>query len=179
MDPKNRRLYTGHSGQRAVMAELLHRGCNVAVPEVDVGRDLYAFQDDEEDVTHIQVKTAGNARPRKTAGCYSAQIDVPLRQLQEQDIPPLHYAFAMRLKDRWADYLIISRPRLKNLWSRKGIGTSYTDRNGNALLKLHFSFTPDAVTCGGEDFQPYRNAWTSLPPLHGMRGQAGTPPPQT
>ena len=37
MDPKNRGAYTGRSGQMAVIAELLNRGCNAAIPEVDVG----------------------------------------------------------------------------------------------------------------------------------------------
>ena len=40
MDPKNRRAYTGRSGQMAVMAELLDRGCNVAVPEVELPRHV-------------------------------------------------------------------------------------------------------------------------------------------
>ena len=71
MNPRNRRAYTGRSGQMAVMAELLDLGCNVAIPEVDVGKDLFAFQDDEEGVTHIQVKTAGKAKPLAEEGTYS------------------------------------------------------------------------------------------------------------
>jgi hypothetical protein len=34
-------LYTGKSGQLAVMAELVSRGYNVAVPEVDAGDDIF------------------------------------------------------------------------------------------------------------------------------------------
>lgn len=50
--------FLGHSGQMAVMAELLFRKCNVSKPDVDVGTDVFAFQDDREDVARIQVKTA-------------------------------------------------------------------------------------------------------------------------
>ncbi len=37
MDAGSERRYTGHSGQMAVMSELLLHGYNVAVPEVDSG----------------------------------------------------------------------------------------------------------------------------------------------
>jgi hypothetical protein len=93
MNPKYRRAYAGRSGQMAVMAELLDLGCNVAIPEVDVGRDLFAFQDDEEGVTHIQVKTAGKAKALAEEGSYSAQIDVPLEQLKTTG-PALYYVLS-------------------------------------------------------------------------------------
>jgi hypothetical protein len=170
MDPKHRRFYTGRSGQMAVMAELLDRGCNVAVPEVDVGRDLFAFQDEEEGVSHIQVKTAGRAKARKAEGSYSAQIDLPLDQLKVPDTPVLFYVFAIRLKGRWVDFLVIGRDRLNTLRLEKDVGSEDTDKNtGKAYLKLTFSFDKDTVTCGGENFHDYRNAWTLLPPLQPAR----------
>jgi len=109
MDPNHRRAYTGRSGQRAVMAELLDLGCNVAIPEVDVGRDLFAFQDNEGGATHIQVKTAGKPLRLRTDGSSTAQIDVPLTQLKLPDNPPLYYAFAMRVNGKWADFIVIGR----------------------------------------------------------------------
>jgi hypothetical protein len=176
MDPKHRRAYTGRSGQLAVMAELLDRGCNVAIPEVDVGRDLFAFQDEEEGVAHLQVKTAGKARALKAEGSYTAQIDVPLDQLEFPDRPALYYVFAMRLGKRWADFLVIRRSRLNALRLEKDLGTRYTDPKAHkAYLKFTFSFSTDGVTCGGESFQPYRNAWTSLPPLRPVGDPAGGP----
>jgi hypothetical protein len=172
MDPRNRRTYAGRSGQMAVMAELLDRGCNVAIPEVDVGRDLFAFQDEEAEVTHIQVKTAGKAKALKAEGCYSAQIDIPLDQQKLPDDPPLYYVFAMRLKGRWVDFIIIGRDRLNTLRLEKDVGTMYTDnRTNKAHLKLTFSFTTDNVTCSGESFTNHRNAWTTLPPLQPAEGQ--------
>jgi hypothetical protein len=165
MDPKNRRAYTGRGGQMAVMAEPLDLGCNVAIPEVDVGRDLFAFQDEEEGVTHIQVKTAGKAKSLAAEGSYSAQIDVPLEQLKLTG-PALYYVFAIRLKGKWMAFIIIERDRLNALRTDKDIGSEYEDKRTKKLyLKLTFSFTPDTVTCSGEDFQDYRNAWSSLPPL--------------
>lgn len=166
MDPKNRRAYTGRSGQMAVMAELLDRGCNVAVPEVDVGRDLFAFLDEEEETTHIQVKTARKRTAVKDDGSYTAQIDVPLGQLRQPDEPPLYYAFAMRVKGRWADFIIIGRDSLNAVRVAKHIGNEYTDKKTDKQhLKLTFLFSKDEVTCSGESFQEYRNAWTILPPV--------------
>jgi hypothetical protein len=118
MNPKYRRAYAGRSGQMAVMAELLDLGCNVAIPEVDVGRDLFAFQDDEEGVTHIQVKTAGKAKALAEGASYSAQIDVPLEQLKSTG-PVLYYVFAIRLQNKWTAFIIIERSRLNAFVWRK------------------------------------------------------------
>ena len=49
----------------AVIAELLHRRCNAAIPHVDIGMDVFAFRDDREDVARIQVKTAPETPYRK------------------------------------------------------------------------------------------------------------------
>lgn len=53
-----RSLYTGRSGQLAVMAEFLFRGYNVAIPEVDVGDDIFVVKDSNGEYARIQVKTA-------------------------------------------------------------------------------------------------------------------------
>jgi hypothetical protein len=60
-----RDMYTGRSGQMAVMAELLFRLCNAAIPEVDAGTDVFAFQDEREEVARVQVKTAQGERYRR------------------------------------------------------------------------------------------------------------------
>src|SRR3954468_17919885 len=70
VDAKNRRAYTGRSGQMAIMAELLARGSNVAIPEIDVGQDLFAFLDGQSAVDRLQIKTA-NARKLRIKDGYS------------------------------------------------------------------------------------------------------------
>jgi hypothetical protein len=104
--------FTGGSGQMAVMAELLHRKCNAAIPHVDVGTDLFAFRDEREDVARIQVKTA-RARPYKRAQGYSAKFGLPMRQLERIDNPRLFYALAIRLGDGWADFIVSVAPSSK------------------------------------------------------------------
>ena len=43
---KNYHLYLGKAGHMAVMSEFLTRGWNVAIPEVDIGDDIFVVQDD-------------------------------------------------------------------------------------------------------------------------------------
>ncbi|MEZ4731127.1 MAG: hypothetical protein R3E79_28740 [Caldilineaceae bacterium] len=40
-----RALYIGRSGQMAAMAEFLYRGYNAAIPEVDIGDDIFVVKD--------------------------------------------------------------------------------------------------------------------------------------
>lgn len=102
-----RNLFTGRSGQLALMAEFLIRELNVAIPEVDVGDDIVVVRDDHDLITRVQVKTA-NAVPQKAAGCFSATFNVPLEQL-ESGPQALVYAFVVRRLNRWEEFLIIRR----------------------------------------------------------------------
>jgi hypothetical protein len=151
--------YTGRSGQMAVIAELLQRQCNAAVPEVDVGEDVFAFRNGSDVIARLQVKTA-NARPLKTADGYTAQFSVPLDQLERRDIPPLYYVFPVRLAGRWQGFLIIQRWQLYRLHNAADLGVV----NAGAL-KLTLSFRPNDVRCGRVSLQAFRNAWNILPPL--------------
>lgn len=166
---KSSATFTGGSGQMAVMSELLHRKCNAAIPHVDVGTDVFAFQDDREDVARIQVKTAPGKRYKKGPG-YSAEFRIPMAQLRRTDEPPLFYVLAVRLADGWESFLVIGRTALQELWN-KGCG-SENGRSGD--LELHVQFRSQATAdsqpapcaqCGEFDLTPHVNAWDSLPPL--------------
>jgi hypothetical protein len=150
--------FTGKAGQMAVLAELLARQCNVAVPEVDEGEDVLAFILDDPDVTRVQVKTA-NAERLKEAGRYAARVSVPLAQLHARTRMDLYYVLAIRLEDRWVDFILISRT---NLYRASARGLGYVNRNAGEL-QLYLSFAPDEVICSGQSWQAARNAWTVLP----------------
>lgn len=165
--------FTGGSGQMAVMAELLHRHCNAAVPQVDIGTDVFAFRDDGEEVARIQVKTAAG-RWNKNGRGYAARFTIPIKQLRRTDAPLLFYALAVRLDEGWGSYIIISRAKLQELWN-KGCGTESSDN-----LHVHVRFRPNAkgsapgsaesgpglnAYCGEFNLTDYVNAWESLPPI--------------
>jgi hypothetical protein len=162
MDPKNQRTYTGRSGQMAVLAELLLRGCNAAIPEIDVGEDLFAFQDGRVEVDRLQIKTARAKAFRDGTG-YSAEFSVPLQQLRAPDRPPLFYVLAVRLEEKWTDFLIISRWKLWALTEDEGVGYVH---EAAQEFRLRLSFRSTTVNAGAFDFTPYRNRWELLPALH-------------
>ncbi len=66
--------HLGRAGQLAVMAELLARGWNVAIPEVDIGDDVFVAQDDGARLTRVQLKTtaAEARRDGRWVGCTAA-----------------------------------------------------------------------------------------------------------
>lgn len=165
--PQSAASYSGSSGQMAVMGELLHRKCNAAIPQVDVGTDVFAFKDDREEVARIQVKTSPGTR-YKTGKGYSAKFGVPMKQLGHTDNPPLFYALAVRLEHGWGRFLVISRSRLHELFS-EGCG-SPNGESGD--LELYIQFRPDGdddselrAKCGAFDLTEHINAWDVLPPL--------------
>jgi hypothetical protein len=161
MVEKTQRSYIGKSGQMAVMAELLARGCNVAIPEIDVGEDLFTFRDGRENVDRIQVKTA-NARRLRRSDRYIARISVPLAQLEAEDEPILFHVFPIRLEGQWTDFVVISRSDLKLRQDRGQIG-SVNAKSGE--LQLRLGFDPVSLTCKGSDLSRFRNAWNLLPIL--------------
>jgi hypothetical protein len=124
---------------------------------------ILAFQDDEPGITEIQVLTCSGVAGEDEA-VYTALLDVPLNPLKWPG--DFYYVFAMRVRERWADFLVISRARLDTL-RVNDVGTEYVNEADNtSYLRLAFSFGKDDVTCSGQSFQRYRDAWTSLPPLH-------------
>jgi hypothetical protein len=106
---KKQNLYVGRAGQMAVMAELLWRGWNVALPEVDVGEDVFVVKDETGELWRVQVKTA-TAKPRQNG--YSAQFSVSLKQLETLRTPDLVYILAVRSPSGWASFFIIDRSTL-------------------------------------------------------------------
>ena len=86
-------LYKGASGEMAVMSEFLFRLINVAVPEVDVGDDVFVVREKDEAVTRVQVKYA--AADEQQNGEYVAQFSLPWKQLDRPDDTPA------RLKIEW------------------------------------------------------------------------------
>src|SRR5262245_63346295 len=90
--------YVGKAGQLAVMAEFLLRGYNVAMPEVDVGDDIFVVQDRTGRLWRIQVKTA-IGKPREYG--YSGQYAVQRKQLRQPKKPDLYYVFARRKGGQW------------------------------------------------------------------------------
>lgn len=152
---KRANLYTGRAGHLAVMAELLLRGWNTAIPEVDVGDDIFVVRDSDGNMHRVQVKTA-MAKPLKSG--HSAQFNLSLSQLSMPIDPEMIYVFAVRLHSHWDAFVVIDRATLYDEYSLHGIGNEHDDR-----LSLRLRFTGTSVSCGQRDLSQYRNDWTRFP----------------
>ena len=149
--------YTGRAGHLAVMAELLLRGWNTAIPEVDVGDDIFVVHDRAGDMHRVQVKTA-LAKPLKSG--YSVQFNISFPQLRTRIIPDLIYVFAIRVYDRWDAFVVINRKTLNAEHSLHGIGSEYKDR-----LTVRLRFAGASITCSGRDLSQYRDNWEEYFPI--------------
>jgi hypothetical protein len=148
-------LYVGRAGQMAAMAEFLWRGWNVALPEVDVGEDIFVIKDEGGQLWRVQVKTA-TARLQREG--YSAQFSVSLRQLETGRAPDLVYVFVVRRASFWEPFIIVDRDLLWNEYQIHGIGNI---SQGNLILR--FNVQDSSLRCSDRDFLPYRNDWSRWP----------------
>jgi hypothetical protein len=149
------------------MAELLMRKCNVAIPDVDVGEDLFAFMEGQDEIARLQIKTGQAKRYRNGRG-YRAQFSLPLRQIEKFDKPVLFYVLAVRLDNWWEDVFIIRRAQVKKYLEGPVPFGSENRSSGDLVLTLRVTKNedvPEDSRCGGVDMSPYCNAWSSLPPL--------------
>ncbi|MEM7535443.1 MAG: hypothetical protein AAF639_24920 [Chloroflexota bacterium] len=147
-------LYIGRAGQMVVMAEFLVRGYNVAVPEVDVGDDIFVVRDSDGLHTRIQVKTT-NATDTQQG--YSARYTLKMSQLRIPSAPETWYVFVNRLHEEWKSFLVAPRQELLDLHDLYDIGSV----NKNGVLSLYVSYTGDEVICSGQDLRQYLNNWNS------------------
>lgn len=139
------------------MAELLVRGWNTAIPEVDVGDDIFVVRDSDGNLRRVQVKTAV-AKPLKSG--YSAQFNISRSQLETPITPDIIFVFAVRLHSRWNAFVLIDQETLNAEYSLHGIGSEYKDR-----LTLRLRFTGARITCSGRDLSQYRDNWEAYFPI--------------
>ena len=137
------------------MAEFLIRGWNVAIPEVDVGDDIFVVQDEKGEIKRVQVKTA-TAKEKKNG--YSAQFNVQLKQIQNDTEIDLVYVFVVRNSDQWTKPVIISQNSLKDYFKKGKLG-----EDNNGMLNLHFSYSNEKVACRGIDLSKYVSDFSEFP----------------
>lgn len=150
--------YTGRAGQLAVMAEFLVRGYNVAIPEVDVGDDIFVVSDASGDYSRVQVKTTF---VKPTGYGYSGRYYLKLSQLEQQSFPETWYVFANRLDREWVSFFVVSRQELYEKYIDYEIG-SVSNRD---MIALYLSYSEGVVTCSGQDLSNCLNNWVRWPQI--------------
>lgn len=157
MTPKVYGHYLGKGGQLAVMSHLVTRGLNVAIPEIDVGSDVFVVQDDTSQLWRIQAKTATARRNRDRS--FSAKFFLSESQLRVPSTPDnLVYSLIFHHDARWLAFINIPRSRLQD-----ALSDMKATRTGALTPTLRL--TPTQVLCDGSDLEPYRDEWRHFPDL--------------
>lgn len=150
-------LYLGKAGHLAVMSEYLVLGWNVAIPEVDVGDDIFVVKDDNGTLRRLQVKTV-TANGRQDS--YSAQFNISVKNLRNITDILVHYIFIVRHNDAWSKPVVIRQDYLLDHVENEKIG-SLTKGN----ITFYISFANQNVSCSGKDFTKYIRDFTDFPKI--------------
>jgi hypothetical protein len=151
------KLYIGKAGQYIAMSEFLMRGWNVAIPEVDVGDDIFVVKDETGEFVRIQVKT-GSAieKPRS----FGVQYKLSYTQLEQTFFPDLIYFFVIRFTQGSNKFILIKRSELLAKVQIDNVGSRFKD---TVQLYLSLQKVDDKVTCSSVDFTNYVNNFQSFP----------------
>ena len=152
---KNYHLYLGRAGHLIVMSEFLIRGWNVAIPEIDIGDDIFVVQDESGILRRVQVKTSTSTTTKKG---FSGRFQIPLRQLTNISNVFLHYAFMVRNSNQWTKPVIIRQDVLLNHFETDNIGSVHGE-----MLNLYFSYFDDRVNCSKIDLTQYVADFNDFP----------------
>jgi len=137
------------------MSEFLMLGWNVAIPEVDIGDDIFVVQDDNGTLRRVQVKTSIST-PRSDG--YSAQFNVSVKNLRNITNIIVHYVFIVRCHDGWSKPVIIRQDFLLDLFENDSVGSANA---GN--ITFYFSYAHGSVKCSGQNFTKYVNDFSDFP----------------
>ena len=149
--------YLGKAGHLTIMSEFLMLGWNVAIPEVDIGDDIFVVQDDNGTLRRVQVKTSISTT-RKSG--YSGQFSVAIKNLRNITNILVHYIFIVRRNDEWSKPIIIRQDYLLDHFENNKAGA---EANGNIIL--YFSYTDGKVECSGQDFTKYVRDFSDFPQI--------------
>ena len=153
---KKNNLYLGKAGQLVTMSYFLLRGWNVAVPEVDIGDDIFVVDDKKGAFYRVQVKTSQLVE-RKGSN-YSAQFSVPSAQLEADITPEIYYVFIVCRNNEWADKIIIAREFLYQYYKRYSKSTDVKEN-----ISLYFSFRDGKIFYYDVDITEFRNNFENFP----------------
>lgn len=147
------------------MAELLLRRWNVAIPEVDVGDDIFVVRHETRELRCVQVKTSLGA-----SGGF--QFNVALQQIESVALDPLFFVFVLRVGSGWS-FLVFRRTELEDLYSQQHFGTLVA-KTGAVLFRVKLdpartTASGSARTDGGQrvpavDLSRYLAAWDVMFP---------------
>jgi len=176
-DLTDKTSHFGRAGQFVAMAELLARGWNVAVPEVDVGDDVFTAHDDGSQLIRLQIKTSRTVIAED--GSLRAQFTLWREQLFIDEEVRLFYVFVTLIEARWR-FVVIDRKVLGEIrrqfekTTRPGPGRR-PSASGD-WINFEVQVRGDAVRGWGCDLLPYAENWNEFPIVMQRRREAARAP---
>jgi hypothetical protein len=146
----------GKAGQLAVMAELALRGYNVAMPEIDIGDDIFSVNDENGNLLRVQVKTSAEKKQKKSK---RYQFRIRHSAIQNVVYPDSIFIFVMRDDDRWR-FLIVDRAVLKNYVDAGQLG-----KHSGQFQQVSMTLDASKKVRGSKsaDFSHHLDDWSKWP----------------
>ena len=139
------------------MSGFLMLGWNVAIPEVDIGDDIFVVQDDNGTLRWAQVKTSTSTVRKES---FSGQFGVSVKNLLNISNILVHFIFLVRHNDEWSKPVIIWQDYLLDHFENNAVGS---EAKGN--ITFYFSYTNGKVECSGQDFTKHIKDFTDFPKI--------------
>ena len=149
--------YLGKAGHLTIMSEFLMLGWNVAIPEVDIGDDIFVVQDDNGTLRRVQVKTAQSSTRKQS---FSAQFSVSIKNLRNISNILVHYIFIVRHKDEWTKPIIVKQDYLLDNFENNKVGSE-----AKGTITFYFSYINNKVECSGQDFSKNISDFSDFPKI--------------
>jgi len=151
----NKQRYTGKAAENLVVAELLFRGFNAQILQVDEGIDIFATNIIKNEIYLIQVKHTYYVKPTK-----SRSISVTKSSFEKNKKSNVYYIIVLgRGKDRKREFLVLPFHKVDELIENKSM-TMNEESN-----KVTFNIThegTDTAFIGNTDVSRYLDAWDLL-----------------
>jgi hypothetical protein len=150
----NQQRYVGKGAENLVVAELLFRGFNAQILQVDEGIDIVATNLKKNELYLIQVKYTYFKEDIN-----SRSIAITVSSFEKNKKANVYYIFVLEHENQKRDFLIIPLQLIDHLIKNGSISSPTTSKK----INLNISYSDEeTVIIGGTDMSRYLNAWDVL-----------------
>jgi len=150
----NQRRYSGKGAENLVVAELLFRGFNAQILQVDEGIDVFATNLKKNELYLIQVKYTYFEEDT-----VSRSITITVSSFEKNKKANVYYIFVLDRENKERDFLIIPFHLIDHLIKNGSISAPVTSKK----INLNVTYKGDEnVHIGSDDMSRYLNAWDVL-----------------
>lgn len=150
----NKQRYSGKAAENLVVAELLFRGFNAQILQVDEGIDVFATNIKKNELYLIQVKHTYYEKSTK-----SRPISITVSSFEKNKRSNVYYIFVLEKGIDKRDFLILPFPIIDQLFRNGSINTSGVSKKISFIVSHN---NEDDAFIGNADLSRYLNAWDVL-----------------